>query len=148
MVLMGWKEEYSVGHAVLDSDHRILFDLLNQLHDATDTGQSREVVGSVLGVLAEYTQHHFRREEVLMAEIRYPRQAEHEREHRALEACVHAIRDRWRKGERQALGEEALDLLKKWLTEHILGADKAYQPWIEAAAGNGARAMETADGGT
>lgn len=133
MVLMGWKEGYSVGSAMLDSDHRILFNLLNQLHDATDTGQSREVVASVLSVLAEYTEHHFRREELVMAQIGFPGRAEHERKHRELEATVNGIHQRWQGGERQALGEDTLDFLKNWLTEHILGADKAYQPWIDAA---------------
>lgn len=147
MALVGWSDGYSVGNAMLDSDHRILLNLLNQLHDATETGQSREVVASVLNVLAEYTEHHFRREELVMAQIGYPHRAEHERTHRALEERVAAIRDRWQSGERQALGEDTLDFLKKWLTEHILGADKSYQPWIEAAGGGGSD-VDAAGGGS
>ncbi|CAA7618544.1 bacteriohemerythrin [Magnetospirillum sp. UT-4] len=133
--LLTWNESFGVGNAMLDSDHRILFDLLSQLHDAMETGQSREVVGSVINVLAEYVEHHFRREELVMAEIGYPGRAEHERLHRDLESRVRAIRDRWGAGERQVLGDEVLAFLKKWLTEHILGADKAYRPWIESAGG-------------
>lgn len=147
MALMGWDQSYSVGSAMLDSDHRILLNLLNQLHDATDTGQSRDVVTSVLSVLAEYTEHHFRREELVMTQIGFPGRDEHERTHRALEATVRDIHRRWQDGERQALGEDTLEFLKKWLTEHILGADKAYQPWIEAAAGFGGPAIDAACGG-
>lgn len=135
MATMGWSEAYSVGSAMLDSDHRILLDLLGQLHDAIETGQSRSVVGSLLNVLAEYAEHHFRREEEVLARLGFPDREAHQGQHREMEDRLRAIRDRWRDGERGALGEEVLAFLKKWLTGHILGADKAYAPWIEAAGG-------------
>jgi hemerythrin len=47
------------------------------------------------------------------------------------------MRDRWLGGDRQALDDEVLERLKKWLTEHILGADKSYRPWIEGTAVRG-----------
>ncbi|MBX9635566.1 MAG: bacteriohemerythrin [Magnetospirillum sp.] len=137
MALMTWSEAYGVGNSMLDSDHRILINLLNQLHDATETGQSREVVGSVINVLLEYTEHHFRREEVLMARSGYPQQAEHESKHRELESRVRAIRDQWTGGNRHVLDDEVLEFLKKWLTDHILGADKSYRPWVEGIATSG-----------
>jgi len=131
MALMVWDESFDVGHAALDSDHRILVNLLNQLQDAMETGQSRQVVGSVINVLAEYTEHHFRREEAMLAQAGYPRIDAHLALHRQLEERVRDIRDRWTAGDRTALGDEVLGFLKKWLTDHILGADKAYRPWIE-----------------
>lgn len=137
MAATAWSEAFSVGSAMLDSDHHILLDLLGQLHDAIETGQSQSVVGSVVNVLTEYAEHHFRREELVMAQIGYPARAEHEKLHRDMEARLHAIRDRWLSGQRKALGEEVAGFLKKWLTEHILAADKAYAPWIEAAGGDG-----------
>lgn len=140
MTLLAWSEAYGVGNAMLDSDHRILINLLNQLHDATETGQSREVVGTVVNVLAEYTEHHFRREEAMMAQAGYPELAAHQAVHRTLETKVRDIRDRWMAGERSVLDEEVLAFLKKWLTDHILGADKSYRPWIEGMADNGGTA--------
>ncbi len=137
MALMEWSESFGVGHTTLDSDHRILIDLLNQLHDALDTGQSRQVVGSVINVLYEYTEHHFRREEAMLREAGYPTLDAHLALHRALEDRVRDIRDRWAAGNRAALGDEVLEFLKKWLTEHILGADKSYRPWIEGEANSG-----------
>lgn len=137
MALLMWRESFSVGNALLDSDHHILVNLLNQLHDVVDTGQSREVVGSVIGVLAEYVEHHFRREEALLAKAGYPDYVGHEQSHRVLEANVRDIRDRWMAGERQALGDEVLEFLKKWLTDHILVTDKAYGPWLANSAGEG-----------
>jgi hemerythrin-like metal-binding protein len=134
---LAWSEAYAVGSAMLDSDHRILFNLINQLQDATETGQSRSVVGTVVGVLVEYTEHHFRREEAAMAAAGYPNLEAHRAIHRDLEAQVRRIRDRWNAGERTVLDDEVLVFLKKWLTEHILGADKSYRPWIEGTAVRG-----------
>jgi hemerythrin-like metal-binding protein len=140
MALMAWSDSYGVGNAVLDSDHRILLNLLNQLHDAVETGQSHDVVATVVKVLAEYTAHHFRREESLLAAAAYPGLAPHRASHHDLEAHVRDIRDRWLRGERHALDEEVLMLLKKWLTDHILGVDKSYRPWIEGMADRGGSA--------
>lgn len=137
MGLLAWSEAYAVGNPMLDSDHRILMSLINQLQDATETGQSRTVVGSVIGVLVEYTEHHFRREEALLAAAGYPHLDAHQATHRALEDKVRAIRDRWNAGERSVLDDEVLSFLKRWLTEHILGADKSYRPWIEGGTGSG-----------
>jgi hemerythrin len=146
MALLAWSETYSVGDAMLDSDHRIIFDLLSQLHDAAETDQSRDVVGSVLNVLAEYTEHHFRREELVMTRNQYPQTAHHAQLHRQLEARVQAVRTRWASGDRQALNDEVLTLLKKWLTEHILEDDKAYGPWVEAASIDAGAAEDPAIG--
>lgn len=143
---MVWNDQMSVGHAVLDSDHQILINLVNQLHDAMDTGQSRQVVGSVINVLAEYVEHHFRREEAVMAEAGVPDTEGHLRQHRALEDRVRALRDRYRAGEHAALDDEVVALLKKWLTDHILVADKSYKAWVEAAAASAALGLAKGDG--
>jgi hemerythrin len=137
MALLRWGEAFGVGNAALDADHRILIDLLNQLDDALETGQSRQVVGSVINALFEYTGHHFRREEAMLREAGYPALESHVALHHALEDRARDICDRWVSGSRDALGEEVLEFLKKWLTEHILGADKSYRPWIEGGANLG-----------
>lgn len=135
MSSIAWSEAFSVGNPLLDSDHRILIDLLVQLYDATDTGQSRDVVGSVINVLVEYVEHHFHREEALMTQIGYPEREMHIQSHRDLENRVREARRRWMGGERQVLDDDLMVFLKRWLTDHILGADIAYRPWVEAAAG-------------
>lgn len=137
MGVLAWSEAYAVGNAMLDSDHRILMNLINQLHDATETGQSRAVVGTVVSVLVEYTEHHFRREEAVLAAAHYPHLDAHRQSHHALEEKVRDIRDRWNAGDRSVLDDEVMSFLKRWLTEHILGADKSYRPWIEDGADNG-----------
>lgn len=131
MAWVVWSEDFRVGNALLDSDHRILIDLLAQLHDAMETGQSRDVIESVVSVLAEYVEHHFRREEAIMKAAGYPDLDRHRGEHRDLERRVIDLRDRYQSGEWAVLGQDVVDLLKKWLTEHILVSDNSYRPWVE-----------------
>lgn len=139
MVVLVWDERLAVGHPQLDADHRILIAILNQLQDAIETGQSRDVIGSVINVLAEFAEHHFTREERAMELAGFPGCEAHARIHRSIEAEVYSVRDRYRAGEQGALDEEALDLLRKWLTEHISVADKSYGPWMEKAEASGGR---------
>lgn len=139
MTAWAWDESLAVGHPQLDADHRILIALLNQLHDAIDTGQSRDVIGSIVNVLAEFAEHHFQREERAMEMAGFPGRQPHAQIHRDIEAQVYCLRDRYRGGEGGALDEEALVLLRKWLTEHISVVDKSYGPWMERAEATGGR---------
>jgi hemerythrin len=148
MSSIAWSEAFSVGNPLLDSDHRIIFDLLTQLYDATDTGQSRDVVGAILSALAEYAEHHFRREEGMMAASGFPDLEGHKAEHRHLSADIGAICDRYREGQKGVLSEDVVELLKKWLTQHIQVTDKSYRPWVERAGDGGATpSSETARDG-
>ncbi len=133
MPTVEWDQSFSVGNAVLDGDHRILLTLVNQLVDAADTGQSREVVGSIVNALAEYFEQHFRREEAMFRRGGFPDAEEHVRQHHVLEERMRDTRERWRAGDREALREDVLAFLKKWLTDHILVADKSYGPWVDGA---------------
>lgn len=131
MTLFEWRESFSVGSDLIDTDHKILISLINQLDDAMETGQARDVVASVLNVLIEYTESHFSREERLMELGGYPDIVRHKEEHVRLTQQVREIRDRLRRGERGVVGEELLTFLKTWLTSHILGVDMKYRPFIE-----------------
>lgn len=131
MAQCAWNEGYSVGDAVLDSDHRILISVMGQLHEAVDTGQSRDVVGSVLNVLADYAEHHFRREEDMLAAAGFPELDDHRAQHGRMMATMRAMRERYQAGDSGILGEEVLALINKWLTDHIMVSDKSYKPWLE-----------------
>jgi hemerythrin-like metal-binding protein len=49
----------------LDAEHRKLFYLINTLHEAMKSGQSRTVIAGILHELERYTQTHFLVEEAL-----------------------------------------------------------------------------------
>lgn len=124
-----WKDDYSVGVEALDFDHKLLFSLINQLDGAIADQEGEDVLGSVLGVLAEYTRYHFMREEKLMSKGGYPEIGSHHGRHEALTRRVNELKDKFDARHPQA-AMEVRDFLAEWLTSHILSEDQAYREHV------------------
>ncbi len=54
-----WSGELSVGIEEIDEQHKVLVDLVNEMHDAIHRRRGSDVVKDVLSELAEYTKIHF-----------------------------------------------------------------------------------------
>ncbi len=130
MPLVQWQGSFSVGVPVIDADHKTLISLLNQMHEARQEGHTREVVGSILNVLVEYTVHHFQREEKLMDMAGYPGAQAHKEMHRKLAAEAKLFQLQYEEG-RHAAVDELFEFLKNWLVGHILGVDIQIGVWVE-----------------
>ncbi len=133
MPLIHWTPDFSVGVNSLDTDHKILISLINQLDDAIRAGAAGQTIGGVLDALLDYTDYHFAREESLMKACGYPDFDAHVRTHNTLRAQVHDIRVRYRRNPESLHGREVLAFLKNWLTAHIVGRDKLYMPAMNGA---------------
>jgi len=68
-------------HTDIDHDHRILIDLINQLHSALESGQDKDVCGKIISELINYAVTHFSMEERLMEIHRYSNVAAHKAQH-------------------------------------------------------------------
>jgi hemerythrin len=88
--MLEWKPEYSVGVAKLDTQHRKLFDYVNELEQAMRKGQGRAVLDKILANLSAYTREHFATEEELMRRTGYPAYAQHKAAH---ETFVKRVRE-------------------------------------------------------
>lgn len=132
MTFFAWKDRYSVGVTAIDDDHKMLIDLIDQLHEAFVAGDVAETCAAVLDAMVEYTERHFRAEEELMARCSYPGLGEHHEQHEALTAQVVAIRDRFARGE-AGIGNELLAFLHDWIYFHIMETDMGYREHFVAA---------------
>jgi hemerythrin-like metal-binding protein len=130
--LIIWTEKMSVGVEVLDTDHKRLIDLLNDLHDGIDAGHGTERLDRVLDGLLDYASTHFAHEEDFFAQSGYPGAAEHTQEHRALTKLVKDVQARYNQGKFEALSMNTMNFLKEWLTDHIQGSDKNYKAHLNA----------------
>jgi hemerythrin len=130
MPIIQWTPDFSVGVDALDSDHKVLINLINQLDDAIKGNEPRETVEKVLESLLDYTDYHFRREEALMQAAGYPDVDAHKRTHGTLRAQVADIRDRYLRNPESIHAREVLSFLKNWLTAHIVGRDRLYTPFL------------------
>lgn len=125
MALMTWNKSYSVGVQTIDSQHTVLFDILNDLHAAMLKGQAQSLTGPLLRKLLEYTNTHFKAEEAMMATAKYPGLAEHKIKHRDLVKQVEDYVARYERGE-ITLNLHLLNFLRDWLYNHIQKVDKEY----------------------
>ncbi len=79
-----WKEEMSIGHELIDNEHKYLFCLVNSVELALKLEDSQQLVAMFLDQLQEYTQKHFLHEESLLIDWDYPGYAEHKNEHQKI----------------------------------------------------------------
>lgn len=133
--LVHWSTEYSVKVSSLDDQHRVLFDLINELHGAMLDGSSKQVAPSILKRLLDYTRDHFSAEEALMVHINYPDFSEHKAAHQKLIAELVLMCGEFGRGEKH-LSTKLLGFLRKWLRSHILYMDKQYAEQMNAAGVN------------
>lgn len=126
MPFLHWTEEYSIGVALFDSEHRRLFDLANDLYDAVLSGQANEELQSIYLRLVSYTNRHFFHEEDFFAASGYQEAEAHRAEHAAMRARVAAFGERLSLAPKEITALEMAQFLKEWINNHILVRDKNY----------------------
>ena len=118
MSLIEWKDEFSVGVASVDLEHRELIDLINDLHALIGENASAEEVVSMLGEIFAQISAHFALEEKYMRDSRYPFLEEHKADH---EMLLDELRDIMDLVDEDG-GYDELGLsqdMRRWFTEHF-----------------------------
>lgn len=64
--IVRWKPEFAVGVDVIDNQHKILYDLANDLNSAVNGGANMQVVDTLFNVIINYAYKHFDTEENLI----------------------------------------------------------------------------------
>lgn len=127
-----WSDVLSVGIDEIDSQHKVLVDLVNEMHEAIHQRHGSDVVRKVLGRLADYTKIHFAVEESLMRILGYPGYEEHKDQHEELVRNMLDLQHKVDTG-KTAIGFELMHFLKIWLTKHIMESDQQYgQYFVDA----------------
>lgn len=127
---MTWLPVYSVNLPPIDEQHKRLFDLLNRLHDEIVIKKSSyEVIGEALEELIQYTKTHFELEERFLASMQYPEIARHKAKHEALTSQVMKLQQDFAAG-KITVAAELMNLMRHWLTNHILKTDKQYAAFL------------------
>jgi hemerythrin len=112
-----WLEDFETGIPQVDTQHRRLVEIANNLHSFQ---ASPARLRGALEDLMAYTQYHFALEERLMESVQCPGLADHRVAHEALAAQVTEL---W--GCRDTVPfTQVLDLLMAWLLNHILICDR------------------------
>lgn len=130
MTFLPWSDNYSVHIRAIDSDHKELFDTVNQLHTAIEQQRPHEEVSFTINLLARYVKEHFAREEQIMAQYGYPKLAQHKTQHQRLKHMVKAIRRIHDEEPERLDPAKLLKFLSDWLTNHIIRSDMEYATYL------------------
>ena len=126
MEIIKWSDKYSVGHQLIDSQHKKLVLLINELHSSMKEGKGKETLQKILDELVLYTKEHFDTEEKMMKQANYDGYAEHKAEHDKLTEKALSLQNLYRSGQ-VPLTLDVMTFLKDWLINHIEGSDKKYR---------------------
>lgn len=124
-----WDFSFATGVSKFDEQHKVLFNMVNDLADAMQQKKSKEAVGRVLNGLAEYTINHFADEERSFSQTHYPEESQHKALHKKLLDQVTELINKFNAGE-TLIAQDVINFLQDWLINHIKGSDKHYGPHL------------------
>lgn len=131
MALLSWGSLFETKITEIDNQHKKLVDLLNQVHDAVQKKKGQEIMAKALTDLVNYTKSHFDTEEKYMKQYGYPEFEQHLKQHQDLSKKVADFQQKYAKSSNDPLLVQELSIfLKSWLTNHIVGTDKKYAPFL------------------
>lgn len=74
-------QDLLTGNSLIDSEHRQLFNAVNQLMDACSQGKGRDQIQQTAAFLNQYVRKHFQDEENLQLQSKYPNYSSHKQFH-------------------------------------------------------------------
>ena len=118
MSLIEWRDEFSVGVASVDHEHRELIDLINNVHALIGDSASADEIVTMLGEIFAQISAHFALEEKFMRDTHYPYFDEHKGNH---EILLDELRDIMELVDVDgSYNEQVLsENLERWFTEHF-----------------------------
>ncbi|MBI5893260.1 MAG: bacteriohemerythrin [Deltaproteobacteria bacterium] len=131
MPIITWSNDLSVNIKEIDSQHKRLVDLINELHDAMSVGKGNAILGKILSDLIGYTKTHFADEERIMQVNGYPDFSKNKLEHDKLTKEVEEFKNQFDAG-KAVVSIEIMKFLKNWLSNHIMKSDKQYTQFLNS----------------
>jgi diguanylate cyclase len=129
-----WEEAYESGHQILDDQHLRMFELTNDLIDATMGHSGSKVrIDQVLDELLAHIHMHFAYEEMLLDRLHYEHLAVHRGAHAQLLQRAVDMRENASRGTADP-GALVAFLAKDVVSRHILAVDRHFFPLLASAA--------------
>ena len=135
MQILKWNTELEVGLDQIDSQHKQLINIINELTIAVEYNQPNSVLLPIVDKLQVYANLHFKAEEDLFTSYNYPGRADHEAEHATFIGSIKYIRRQCEIID-TSMSTKIRDFLLHWLCTHIKVNDKEYKRFIDNVAAN------------
>lgn len=127
-----WRKAYESGNAVIDAQHRDLFEKANGLLVAVMNGHGKDDIRPLLDDLMASNRTHFRTEESIFAASPFPGANRHAAIHYSLETRAAELAAQYA-ADALVPGELFQFLAYEVIARHILGEDRKFFPYLAAA---------------
>jgi hemerythrin len=123
-----WNESFSVGNELMDTHHRVFFDIVREFSDWSN--ENSDTVNQRIKFLVEYCVMHLGAEERLMEKAGYPLLENHKAIHSAFSQKVLAVQNSFEKYPASFSANDILKLMQDWFVNHIMETDMGYKPYV------------------
>lgn len=133
MYKLEWDDSLNIN--VMDLDGKMLefFGVINRFFEFQSIKKKKEedyeTILEVFADLSEYINHHFKYEEQILVQYRYPEFKQHKKEHQRFIKRMLGYR-RLFSDEPEKAYNEAVKYAAQWLIKHIKEEDVSYAPFI------------------
>jgi hemerythrin len=116
-----WNDDYSIGHDVIDSEHKRLFEIAGQIFAINNPLMDIAAIKKIVHQLYDYMKKHFEHEEDYMTHVVYSDTGTHKEKHAEI---ISEMNDILKLSKNFIQIENRLvTLMRKWLLDHILKED-------------------------
>ncbi len=122
MSLIDWHEEYSVGVASVDHEHREMINLINAVYDNLSSNASKDQIKDFLGEIYAKISAHFALEEKIMKAQQYDEYEAHKQDHEMLLDEIRDIMDFYETDDYFS-DKDLANQLEQWFAEHFRTRD-------------------------
>ncbi len=117
MKFLRWKSEYSVKNKLIDSQHKELNDIINELYEL-DPAKDAKKIRNLLNDFIDKLEEHFDTENNLMKETSYPGYFSHKLEHERALRKYTSWADQILKKKKPEVDKEFFASYKRWFENH------------------------------
>ena len=119
---MKWDQSLSIGCELVDSQHKELIHLVDNLESALGKGLQPQQIGAALKFIVNYTRHHFKTEEEFMDSIGFDGLESHKKLHNDLIKSVTDILKDLKAG-KDLDQQDLVNFLVAWVKDHVIEED-------------------------
>jgi len=123
-----WTDKFSIGDSKIDSEHKKLIEIINDLIALVELNKSHEEFAIILSKMTDYSLFHFKKEEDFMRRFAYPDLIKHHNYHRDYIYKV-AMFNFELSSNNPPNPSDIILFLEMWWKNHILTIDKDYEAY-------------------
>ncbi|NQU65386.1 MAG: hemerythrin family protein [SAR324 cluster bacterium] len=125
MVAISWDDAYTVHVESIDTQHKKMMRLINDLHRIANNGGDDIQIEAAISGLLNYAKEHFLYEESFFEQYHYPLFKPHQQEHTVFLETIAKFKIELLNGQGNDK-KKSINFMVSWLKNHITSEDKQY----------------------